>query len=85
MSEPTKTTALWGWNDDMCAVWGDAIVIGKTRSEKEKKARLLAAAPALLDAIKGLIDFIEIDSLPMNRDALQIARSAIAKAEGASR
>lgn len=37
----------------------------------------------LLDAIKGLIDFIEIDRLPMNKDALQIARAAIAKAEGA--
>lgn len=41
-----------------------------------------SAAPDLLDALKGLIDFIEIDKLPVDRDALFIARRAIAKAEG---
>lgn len=58
-------------------VWGNQM----TRGTHEANARLIAAAPVLLDAIKGLIDFIEIDSLPINGDALQIARAAIAKAE----
>jgi hypothetical protein len=47
----------------------------------EANARLIAAAPDMLDALKGLLDFIEIEQLRMDADALQIARAAIAKAE----
>jgi hypothetical protein len=40
------TTAAWGWNGDTCAVWGDAIVLGQTKAEKEDKARRIAASLA---------------------------------------
>lgn len=43
----------WGWNGDQCAVWGDAIIIGGTRDEKEAKARLIAGLtnPAALKVL----------------------------------
>lgn len=43
-----RMTEKWGWNGDQCAVWGDAIIIGGTRDEKETKARLFAASYDLL-------------------------------------
>lgn len=43
--------------------------------------RLIAAAPDLLDALKGLLDFVEIDKLKVDPRALQIARAAVIKAE----
>lgn len=45
-------------------------------------ARLIAAAPDLLDALKGLLDFIAIDKLAMNALALQTANEAVRRAEG---
>ena len=41
--DPQTTDRLWGWNGDMCAVWGVAIVLGDSREEKEARARLIAA------------------------------------------
>lgn len=38
----SKTTEGWGWNGDLCAVWGQAIVLGETRAEKERRAALIA-------------------------------------------
>jgi hypothetical protein len=43
-------------------------------------AHLIAAAPDLLDALNGLIDFIEIDGLQMDALALSIAKAAVKKA-----
>lgn len=39
-----RTTEEWGWNGDMCAVWGVAIVLGDSREEKERRARIIANA-----------------------------------------
>ena len=50
--------------------------------ELEANAALIAAAPELLDAIRGLVDFIEIDEIKINALALESARDAISKAEG---
>jgi hypothetical protein len=44
MSNKSQTKAAWGWNGDMCAVWGVAIVLGDSRKEKERRARVIAAA-----------------------------------------
>lgn len=57
----------------------------ESRSRAEAKASALrdqSANDHLLDALKGLLDFIDIDNLPMDKLALQIARDAVAKAEG---
>ena len=40
----SKVKSGWGWNGDMCAVWGVAIVLGETREDKERHARIIAAA-----------------------------------------
>jgi len=53
-------------------------------------ARLIAAAPELLDALRGFLDCIgtrkpDVDgyySEPIHRDEVERARAAIAKAEG---
>lgn len=47
-TEHPETTDRWGWNGDMCAVWGEAIVLGETRQEKEARAQLFVRAPGLL-------------------------------------
>ncbi len=51
MNKITQHEKGWGWNGDVCAVFGVAIVIGATgedpakdRSEKESKAELIAEA-----------------------------------------
>lgn len=77
----------WGWNGDVCAVWGICTVFGD-RAEKEKRATLIAAAPELLAALKKLVDkdLAYFDGQVMNscismRD-VDLARAAIIKAEG---
>jgi len=47
MSQDKTTKMRWGWNGDMCAVWGRAIILGKTRREKEATARLFSSAPEM--------------------------------------
>lgn len=90
---PIPPSALWVINDDpetgralevALAHDTDKRVCFLASDGKRSTARLIAAAPDLLDALKGLLDFIEIDKLPMNPDALQIARAAVAKAEKAA-
>ena len=54
--------------------------------EKRESQRLLAAAPELLDALKGLLDQLDAIGIPDWHGAeglsLESSRSAIAKAEG---
>lgn len=62
-----------------------AHTFGKTAEETEANARLIAAAPDLLDAIKPLLSFLESElegdeAHPFHKD-LAAARAAIAKAE----
>lgn len=51
----------------------------------EANARLIAAAPELLEGLKGLLQVIETDQLvPESVSYMQEARKAVAKAEGRS-
>ena len=54
-------------------------VSGKT----EANARLIAAAPELLEALKGMIKHFWIAGSEAEWDAIQKAKKTIAKAEGA--
>jgi len=81
MNESQTAPARWGWNGDMCAVWGEAILIGETRKVKEERARLFAAAPDLLAAaIKALNECCDL----IETDAGRALISAISKAKGVS-
>lgn len=57
--------------------------------DEEANARLIAAAPELLDALKGLLGFCDtpisrrrLGENPDRQEMVDIARAAIAKAEG---
>jgi hypothetical protein len=57
--------------------------LGITKAEQMANARLIAAAPELLEALKGLLGFIsETRGIPAYNAVLD-AQKAIAKAEGA--
>ena len=64
----------------------DGGVRGRTAEEAEANAHLIAAAPELLEALQTLNLVIGLTPIAGNKDALQeacdIARAAIAKAEG---
>lgn len=60
MTKAAKWT--WGWNGDACAVWGVSTVLGDTKAQKERRAKLISKAPlipelgrALEEARSGLI------------------------------
>lgn len=65
-------------------VWaGDMVVchvVKDQHEEIEENARLISAAPELLEALK--VAKAIIASMPGEREALQIIHAAIAKAEG---
>lgn len=54
------------------------------RSFNESNARLLAAAPDLLEALEGLLAVVEQNDLPLSDPERIAARAAIAKAKGES-
>ena len=64
----------------------DLGIWGRCREEAEANAHLIAAAPDLLEALQTLNLVIGLTPIAGNKDALQeacdIARAAIAKAEG---
>lgn len=51
-------------------------------SEGVANARLIAAAPDMLKALKRMVDWFEQDNPDPAYDELMLARAAIAKAEG---
>ena len=67
--------------DIICRTWSPEHLVASvrlTRSECQANARLIAAAPELLEALKGLLNSDDWE----RRDACAAARAAIAKAEG---
>lgn len=52
---------------------------GTTTAEENANARLIMAAPALLDALKAVVSAMDYDS---HAKGMKAARAAIAKAEG---
>ena len=53
-----------------------------TAAERRANARLIAAAPELLEALRGLLDPATNEDGEWYRQAREAARAAIAKAEG---
>jgi hypothetical protein len=98
MSKHAHTPGPWDYYD--MAAYGIAICkggiggqnvghahmyVGLTAEETTANARLIAAAPELLEALKGVIvnfPAFNRDRHPCLGDALDAARAAIAKAEG---
>lgn len=63
----------------------DCTAAALPESEQEANARLMAAAPELLEACKDALEFIDFlmhDSLVSDGETRNMLRAAIAKAEG---
>ncbi len=101
--QPAHTPGPWQvWKQDACkvqAATGMVIVdfgiechrLKRGVNEAKANARLIAAAPELLDALRGCVvkyeDFRDSQPVDMRRpepDFIKIARHALAKAEGKS-
>ena len=83
--------ALYQWPEGENAFVGIAFTpckgVGPYAAHREADARLIAAAPELLEALKGLLadieDYQRINNIGGEQNHAQVmARSAIAKAEG---
>lgn len=73
-------TAGWG----LCVRSSSRIlvrVVGRDQSQKEADARLIAAAPELLEALKAMLDYYGSNTACVY--CQDMARAAIAKAEAA--
>ena len=55
---------------------------GSMREQQQANARLIAAAPDLLEALKSLADYVDERAGDNECRPLEIARAAIAKDEG---
>jgi hypothetical protein len=95
MKTHTHTHTPGPWRIDSKTRFGDyTIAAGESvrtcefiaKTQSEANARLIAAAPELLDALKRLIgehaDLGEVDLTNADRAAIEQAREAISKAEG---
>lgn len=76
----------WGWNDDTCAVWGQAIILGE-KNEKAKKAALISSAPDMFEALNNFPDDFDFANADDFRKAVnqwwdEKALPAIERAEG---
>ncbi len=79
-----NTNPPWTWTDGEALKGPDnALIMGilRTPFEKDANRRLIAAAPELLEACRAVVRQLESDTYP-NCTAIQMAKAAIAKAEG---
>ena len=74
------------WIDPVDGCCGEIATVWNTHDNSEANARLIAAAPDLLEALKAVVnDWVAPDDLPFEdgeMPALDAARAAIAKATG---
>jgi hypothetical protein len=84
------TPGPWKWNEKQDSIFSDnpewkysyiaKIATGEDIRQEHANARLIAAAPELLEACK--LAAASLDAVGVNNATLRIARAAIAKAEG---
>lgn len=77
-----ETRVMDGQNNPICDVKCGGMS-GRTVAQGEKIARLIAAAPALLEALELCVDRVEVDD-PFAKELVAKARAAIALAKGES-
>lgn len=84
LSNATPAGRFVGSSPD--GVLGIAMAFGDTPDEQDANARLIAAAPDLLEACQAILTLLEqgqADTLTLEHDGAYL-RAAIAKAEGQS-
>lgn len=85
-------SGTWTWSQLLCntVVCSDegldkvsvAIVDGRSQAERETNANLIAAAPDMLAALEGFVEFWHDDSPFLIDQKIEAAKSAIKKARG---
>ena len=79
--EPHQNIRVQAGKRGICLVWMDDAPVRDYNAEQRANARLIAAAPDLLEALKAMLTNWEEDSA-YGSDAADKARAAIAKAGG---
>jgi hypothetical protein len=74
--------SLVGSDSKQVVVWGLGIAHGQRNATAEANARLIAAAPELLEALKSIVGWIEEGGYGAEATIERCARAAMAKAEG---
>ena len=69
---------VWKGDDHIASAWGTDV----PGDEQLANARLIAAAPELLDALKRIVSVASVELTGRRDDVLEQARAAIAKATG---
>jgi hypothetical protein len=77
---PYQDIRIHAGKGSICCVWIDDAPLHDYNAEQRANARLIAAAPELLEALKRLMS--ETTTMQDALEAAQQARAAIAKAEG---
>jgi hypothetical protein len=78
---------VWDYDPEQEAPWlvsagNDKVLFGQIGCTSEANARLIAAAPDLLDALAVLIELVSFQICDDGHPAIINARAAIAKATG---
>ena len=68
------------------SIFDDGGIRGDTKEERLANARLIAAAPDMLEAIEETLQSVVMnrlhDTIEISRDAIELLRAALAKAKG---
>jgi len=86
MTQPTHTPAPWTYEIDKCGMINFRIYerggLVADVYHSEKNARLIAAAPDLLEALEGLFNSSDVTLSDESAEVWKNAKLAIAKARG---